>query len=58
MKCRYEQHYVENSGLCHGCGKPMNFDYWLGSIGPEAYRNPDKYRDEWKKMEEDFENGS
>jgi hypothetical protein len=45
-------HYVDNQGLCHRCGKPMNMDYWLGSIGPEAYCDlEDKlgYRREWHR---------
>lgn len=49
-----KEHYVDNQGCCHRCGKPMNFDYWLSSIGPYAYRHPDEYKDEWLAMIEDW----
>jgi uncharacterized protein YecE (DUF72 family) len=33
----------------------MNFDYWLGSIGPYAYRHSDEYIDEWNQLIKDWE---
>ena len=41
---------VENSGFCHYCGRPMNFDYWLSSLGPHAYRHWQDYVDEWNAL--------
>ena len=50
-----ETHYVDNQGFCYHCGMPMNFDYWLASIGPEAYRNWEQYTDEWRILISDWE---
>lgn len=50
-----KEHYVDNQGCCHRCGKPMNFDYWLGSIGPDAWNNWEDYLDEWKQKVKDWE---
>ena len=46
---------VDNAGLCHHCGRPMNFDYWLAAISPEAYMNPDAYIDEWQNLVQQHE---
>jgi hypothetical protein len=52
MGCK--THYVDNQGFCHRCGMPMNFDYWLASIGPKAYRNWEQHLDEWETLISDW----
>lgn len=42
--------FVDSAGLCFYCGRPMNFDYWLSAIGPNAYMNPHLYVDEWNLL--------
>lgn len=36
-KCMYDQHYVDNQGVCHGCGKPLNSDYGIAYYGEEGW---------------------
>ncbi|MEE8578371.1 MAG: hypothetical protein V3S78_00320 [Hyphomicrobium sp.] len=42
--------YVENSGLCHGCGKPMNLDYWAADRGYFTVESVDQHGAEWAAL--------
>lgn len=59
MSCsaKPDQPCVEDcSGFCHwGCGRPMNMDNWLISIGLTAYRNWADYADRWRQLIAEFE---
>ena len=47
--------YAGNSGFCFGgCGRPMNFDYWLAAKGGDAYNNWRAYKGEWDKLVRNF----
>ena len=39
--------YVENCGLCFGCGKPMNFDYWCADNGYWSTESAHAHAADW-----------